>query len=309
MSQNQNSRVSAASLTFGVEIETHVPVTSHEVGYYHRGIPVPFLPAGWKCEHDRSIHTSRSNRKACEYISPILSGAEGIRQVYESVQKIAANGAEVNSSCGVHVTIGWTGDLKALERLISLVANFEKALYASSGTTSRERGHYCKGIKADHANAKEYADKHGKSDYRNSPDRYRLLNITHLANYGNRVEFRVFSGSVNPEKIVAWIMLCLTIVEKALNSSKSSPWNSTSKGNATYNRAGKGQTEMARCLYILGWTQARALSDSVRDLFAGLPVSMDTCKTQLMRLAAKYDGPVATEPVAETTAIPAVPAA
>src|SRR5579872_4097375 len=43
------------ALTFGIEIECHLPAGTIEVGAYHLGTPVPGLPAGWNAQHDGSI--------------------------------------------------------------------------------------------------------------------------------------------------------------------------------------------------------------------------------------------------------------
>ncbi len=80
-------------------------------------------------------------------MSPILKGIEGVRQVEEAIDKINERGGRVNASCGLHITVTWNGDAPALARLISLVANHERAIYASTGTRKREQMMYTKQIK------------------------------------------------------------------------------------------------------------------------------------------------------------------
>lgn len=136
-------------LTFGVELETTLPLGTCPVGGYHQGVQVPQLPPGWKAERDGSIHTGPGHM-AAEIVSPVLKGADGLRQLQAVCAWLNSVGAKVNRSTGFHVHVGFDGsDLDALHRLVSLVANFEKALYAATGTHHREQGHYCRGIQED----------------------------------------------------------------------------------------------------------------------------------------------------------------
>ncbi len=186
--------MNANEMTFGVEIETVAPNSAVEndglrIGAYHHGIQVPYLPEGWKAERDGSIDT-RGGGHACEIVSPVLRGADGLAQVAQVVQTLEAKGHNVNITCGVHVHIGWSRELpaEALARLVTIVSYTEKGLYAITGTKSRERGTFCGGVRkyGNGKDAKPALDR----------NRYHALNLTNLAN-GNRdtVEFRVFSGS------------------------------------------------------------------------------------------------------------------
>ena len=74
------STVNVNELTFGVEIETALPADTVRVGGYHSGLPVPSLPDGWRAERDGSIQCPPGN-EAAEFVSPILQGAVGLRQV------------------------------------------------------------------------------------------------------------------------------------------------------------------------------------------------------------------------------------
>ena len=53
----------------------------------------------------------------------------------------------MNRSTGFHVHVGWGGNAKQLAILTGLVAYHETALYASTGTPSRELGNYSRPIK------------------------------------------------------------------------------------------------------------------------------------------------------------------
>ena len=192
--------MNANEMTLGVEIETVAPDSALRneglrIGSYHCGIQVPYLPDGWKAERDGSIRTAYGSH-ACEIVSPILRGPEGLAQVAEVIEKLKAKGHHVNESCGVHIHIGWSRDLpaEALARLVTIVSYCERGLYAITGTKSRERGRWCGGVRkyGNGKDAKPALDQ----------NRYHALNLTSLANgVRETVEFRIFSGSLNAVKI------------------------------------------------------------------------------------------------------------
>ena len=138
--------------TFGIELETFVDETTAaanglNVGPYHRGIQVPYLPDGWTACRDASIEGG-AGTLACEIVSPILQGADGLRQVVEVVKALRGKGHKVNATCGVHVHVGFATATDAdLNRLIQTVSYLEKAIFATTGTKNRERGDFCKGLR------------------------------------------------------------------------------------------------------------------------------------------------------------------
>jgi hypothetical protein len=282
----------ASEMTFGVEIETIAPQSIIErdglrIGGYHNGIQVPYLPQGWKAERDGSIDT-RGGGHACEIVSPILRGAEGLAQVAHVLRTLEAKGHKVNVSCGVHVHVGWdnnTRTQKDLAKLVVTVGYLEKALFAVTGTKKRERGHYCNGLRKyampciAETNAKH--------------DRYHVLNLNNLA-YGTKptVEFRAFSGSISEVKIVGWIQLCLGIVVKSLNSRRMPKFHPApiSKGNSCY-RNGEGQTEVAHMIEYLAWKEswARCATNGRRFGLVDQTIPSDEVCKEFARLAKKYD--------------------
>ncbi|NLS96671.1 MAG: hypothetical protein GXX96_31430 [Planctomycetaceae bacterium] len=281
----------ANQIAFGIEFETTLPASdTTPIGPYHGGYQVPWLPNGWRAERDSSIETLVPGRKGCEFVSPKLRGYEGLRQVEEAIDAINAHGAKVNPSCGLHITVTWDGDAAALARLISLVGNHERAIYASTGTKTRERNRYSKKIK-------EYGS-HGDAKRRCEADRYHLLNLTHLARGRNRIEFRAFAGTLNKEKVAGYLMMCLGLVELALSTKRCSDWDYTKRAGtkSCWDRpgAGEGETELNRLFYRLGWTKGW-YKGALRDKVFGLLASGDACpevkgiKKRLADLARKYD--------------------
>ena len=200
--------MNANEIAFGIEFETTLPSTDNTpIGPYHSGYQVPWLPTGWKAERDGSIRPENTSRKGCEFVSPILKGAEGVRQIENAIDQINARGGRVNSSCGLHITVSWNGDAAALARLISLVGNHERAIYASTGTRKREQMMYAKRIK-------QYGNKDNAKS-RCESDRYHLLNLTHLTRGKNRIEFRAFGGTLNKTKVVGYLMMVLGLVARS----------------------------------------------------------------------------------------------
>ena len=283
--------MNANDIRFGIEFETTLPANdTTPIGSYHGGTQVPWLPTGWKAERDSSIRTLAPNRKGCEFVSPILCGVQGVQEVEAALDAINAHGARVNFSTGVHVTVTFDGDAAALARLISLVGNHEKAIFASTGTRRRERAVYSKKIK-------QYGNKED-AKRRCEADRYHLLNLTHLARGRNRIEFRAFAGTTNKTKVIGYLMMVLGLVELALNTRRCSDWDYTKKPGtkSCWDRpgAGEGETELNRLFYRLGWTKGwykGALRDKKFGEIASDSFAPDwkAIKTKLMELARKYD--------------------
>ena len=283
--------MNANEIAFGIEFETTLPNSdTTPIGPYHGGFQVPWLPDGWRAERDSSIRPETMDRKGCEFVSPKLRGIEGLKQVEEAIDAINARGARVNASCGLHVTIEWNGDAAALARLISLVGNHERAIFASTGTRRRERTTYTKQIK-------QYGDK-DKAKNRCEADRYHLLNLTHLARGKNRIEFRAFAGTLNKTKVLGYLMMCLGLVELALTTRRCADWDYAKKAGtkSCWDRpgAGIGETELNRLFYRLGWTKGwykGELRNKTYGEIAGEGSQRDWkgIKTKLLDLARKYD--------------------
>jgi hypothetical protein len=279
--------MNANDFTFGVEIESVASDSAVQndglrIGPYRRGIQVPYLPEGWKAEADGSIDNSAGGHK-CEIISPILRGPEGLAQVAEVLKILEAKGHRVNASCSVHVHVGFKREWEsaALARLVTIVAYVEKGLYAITGTKNRERGRYCGGVRkyGNEKDAKPNLDR----------NRYHALNLTNLA-HGTKetVEFRTFSGSLNPVKVIGWIQVCLGLVERALSGKRMPKWNpGPLKGG--WKKAGPGQSEAERLMGYLAWGAGYARIHGRQFGWISDLVPQDEVKAEFRRLAKKYD--------------------
>lgn len=282
--------MNANQIAFGIEFETTLPASdTTPIGGYHAGVQVPWLPAGWKAERDASI-AAAPGRRACEFVSPKLHGYAGLREVEQALDAINARGGRVNPTCGLHITVTWEGDAMALARLISLVGNHERAIFASTGTRRREQTIYSKKIK-------QYGNK-DDAKRRCEADRYHLLNLTHLARGRNRIEFRAFAGTLNKTKVAGYLMMVLGLVELALNTTRCPDWDYAKREGAKscWDRpgAGEGETELNRLFYRLGWTKGwykGALRNKAFGQLAddGATPDLKAIKTKLLELARKYD--------------------
>lgn len=264
-------------MTFGVEIETTIPRGSLIVGPHGFGADIPSLP-GWKADRDPSIR-ARGEQEACEFVSPVFTGPQGLAQLLADLSTIKAMGARVNSSCGIHIHVGANrGDRELMEKLTTLVANFETAIFASTGTKNRERGRWCNGLR-----------RHGEANRaiaQASSYRYHVVN---LGSQKPTVEFRAFSASLNPQKIVAWVCMAVGIVQRAATAKRTTNWTPKPVSpTSPIHRSGEGQTALTRLFYQLGWIKGRQPFTFGNLTGENLPTVKQWKKT-LMSLARKYD--------------------
>jgi hypothetical protein len=277
--------MASADFTFGIEIETTMPAGSVMVGGHGNGFQVPWLPAGWLADGDPSI-IAPSGRVGCEFVSPILRGAEGIRQLMAVIAEIKSRGGQVNPSCGLHVHVGFDlSNTMSVYRLISLVSNHERGLYAITGTHRREAGQgsrystcWCKGLRQ--YGKVEDAERYAKGD------RYHILN---LQTYKPTVEFRVFGGSLNPVKAAAYVMVCIGLCDRACSTKRSATWMPKTRAANAASRK-QGQWEAMRLMESLGWRKNGTATQPLRVIDGeGVPAVGSLVK-ELNRLAKKYDG-------------------
>ena len=274
--------ISANDLCFGIEFETTIPAAltrEMTIGSYHGGRQVPFLPQGWNAESDASIRTIYG-RVGCEFVSPKLQGIAGLMQVVEVLRILNEKGCKVNESCGVHVHVSFDKpvDSDEMKRLTTLVAHFEKAIYASTGTKRRETGRWCNSV-ARHGNA--------ETARRNAFSRYQVLNTSNIAD-GRRkaVEFRAFAGTLNANKVAGHIRMCLALVERAINDKRCTDW--TMRGTKSQRKSGPGASTLSKLFYAIGWTKGRVPTVYGNLEGEGIPTLKDS-KKALMQMARKYD--------------------
>jgi hypothetical protein len=279
--------MNASEMAFGVEFEVTMPrANCPTVGAYHHGLQIAGLPTGWNAQGDASIHATVAGHVGVEIVSPILKGADGLQQVKAVCEWLKSKGAKVNASTGFHVHVGCDRtNTTLLGRLVHLVANFEKALFASTGTKTRENGRYCAPIQTNGDFQARFRSSEGRH-----VNRYHSLNVTNL-DYGTKptVEFRVFAGTSNAIKAIGYIRLCLGLVEKAAAMKRTTKWVAKpTVETSPVHRSGEGQTSLCRLFYALGWTKGRESREFGNFDAEGTP-SLKVCKKELTKMARKYD--------------------
>jgi 5-methylcytosine-specific restriction endonuclease McrA len=237
----------AASIQWGIELETRIPVAANvPVGGYHAGVPVTaglcpssrlplvapkFGNSHWRAERDGSIRCE-ANQVASEFVSPILHGEAGLNNLMGFVEWLNAIGATVDRSCGCHITVGiesviGTTDTKAVSEFIRKLAHIARwharSLYGQTGT-DRHLNHYShplyeqteqhmrKLVTCEEERVKAECAEHcgrGMVNFRKAFRRDRNGRFVGV------IEFRVFAGTLNIEKILHHLASVLGLCRRA----------------------------------------------------------------------------------------------
>lgn len=204
-----------ATRTFGIELETILPAgkSRYDLASYLRANGVDCqaehynhrTPSGWKLVSDASVGNGSNS---CEIVSPILSGQDGIETARKVASLADAFGCTVNRSCGFHCHVG-ASDLTvdSLKTLIETYRLNETYIDSLMPVSRRDNN-------ADYARSVLPCG-NGQTitqlvDHQFT--RYRKLNVASMHRQGT-VEFRQHSGTLNADKITAWVEFCLACVE------------------------------------------------------------------------------------------------
>ena len=230
----------AEAITFGVELETTIPCSAGViVGAYHAGTTVragadvrtgiPLnAPASngnhWRAERDGSIRI-KPGRTACEFVSPVLTGSAGVEHLLQFVEWANAIGANVNASCGCHITVGvesiiGTNDPQALSEYARKLAHIARwhamSLYGQTGT-GRHLNHYSHTLGEDVGSLvrrmERLTNPSRKADLANRCGRG-MINFRKLFSHGV-IEFRVFAGTLNRHKLMHHLATVLGLCRRA----------------------------------------------------------------------------------------------
>lgn len=188
---------------------------------------------GWLIENDGSVN-------GCEVVSPILTYDKMISELPIVLNIIQSLNGSADRTCGFHIHIGHPSyhvnnaacangfTIHTLKNLIKLVTVRDTIIRGACRVTYRER--WCKKYTDEFVSASQKCDTIaelkrayysllGDGDsygYYNSA-RYYLLNLHCL--FGDcangTIEFRLFNGTVNYDKIKAYVDLCSALVHMA----------------------------------------------------------------------------------------------
>jgi hypothetical protein len=269
----------AESITFGVELETTIPVTAGvSVGGYHFGRPVLaaydaasrqhlnapiFNGTYWKAERDGSIRVI-PGRTACEFVSPILQGSGGVEHLLQFVEWANAIGAGVNASCGCHITVGvksiiGTDDPQAMSEYARKLAHIARwhamSLYGQTGT-GRHLNQYSRTLGDEVGTLvkrmESVSNPRGKADAAERCGRG-MVNFKKLFSHGV-IEFRVFAGTLNRHKLMHHLATVLGLCRRA---AEVECLGAFSKNKAQAKRTATAKDALRFLWDSLGWTGSK----------------------------------------------------
>lgn len=241
---------------FGIEIECEISTakavtainnaegivaSSRRHGYHDGGY------SAWKVEYDSSV------RNGCEVVSPILSGDAGREEIRIACKALNDAGASVNRTCGLHVHID-AGDLDVahLKNIVTRYARntpaIEEFMPASRRSGSRHAEHYCNSIQ-NAVNTTWFRQAQTRSAVASSISRMSTVNVSAITRTGT-IEFRQHSGTVNAEKIIAWVDFLQAFVEA------SRPVSVRSTGNRSARRGNGRRLTPKRQALVVGLAHA-----------------------------------------------------
>ena len=200
----------------------------------------------WKAEEDGSLSGPNDAWvKGHEVISPILWGQEGLDNMARTARALRRAGADVNPSCGVHVTIGIEGSFSrfrrfgraAKARCIGLIVEaydyFQNGFDALVSESRREGSPGAAYINNRYsAGADRYCPRvefGWGSDGANQFGQGSDTHYSHIVNYGvgrgvvnvssdmSRIEFRQHNGTLNGANLKNWALLLHQLVSAAIN--------------------------------------------------------------------------------------------
>ena len=205
-----------------VEELTKKGINVSYMGYTHEVVRT------WKLVTDVSVTAYGTGvGKGLELVSPILYGDEGLDELELVMNTLNSIGAKVDKSCGLHVHHDVADyELENMASLYKMYYNYSKAIDSILPKSRRgdARNCYCKALtRSQVANiSNSYSIARFVNDF---PTRYVALNCKSYVKYGT-IEFRQHSGTIEFEKLEAWIVLSHCMVNYCKNnkvSLKSSP--------------------------------------------------------------------------------------
>lgn len=211
--------------TFGIEIEGLSPLNRNDLaqslesfgikcvyeGYNHR------LRRYWKIVTDASI-CEEQGTVGFELVSPPLRGVKGLEEIRKVCQALQQIGCRVNRSCGLHVHHDVSDyNVEAFKNLYAIYIRYEAAIDELVSESRRgQRNRYCNSLGGEFGLARIRSVRQMDQLLSEAfPNRYMKLNCQSYAIHGT-VEFRQHQGTIDEEKIVAWVVFTQMMVERAV---------------------------------------------------------------------------------------------
>lgn len=175
----------------------------------------------WKITTDSSVTSSGTGvAYGLELVSPILKGDAGLDELRIAVDTLSRIGAKIDKTCGLHVHHN-AADLPmtALAKVVLMYYKYQKAFNSILPMSRRtaKRNWYCRPIPS-----VEVANLIEKQTNENIVKPGEMFRIMHLNRYTvvnvkayyrhKTIEFRQHNGSLNSDKIEAWVLLTYQLV-------------------------------------------------------------------------------------------------
>jgi hypothetical protein len=189
----------------------------------------------WQVKYDCSVRTKREGYVGgYELVSPILYGIDGLKKLQKIVKALEILNCETTDSCGTHVHYGFetffengsapqaeNERLYYLDGIQKAYSEYETVLDGFCAARRREnKSYYCQSTKQQYESRKDYA--HLQVD--GIPNalsvlgtRYLKLNVQCLKDK-KTIEIRQLEGTLDFDKISAWIYLNQKLVHRSLSN-------------------------------------------------------------------------------------------
>lgn len=214
------------NLKFGVEIEFFnvnvnkvievlrqqgIQVADFE-GYTHNVI------SSWKITTDSSVNNTNTGvRCGLELVSPILYGDDGLDELEKVYEVLNSLQAKVDRSCGTHIHFDIAEfNTNNVKNLVNLYYNFQTTINMLL-PKSRRKCSWCKQLNSYEVNTIKDRCTTINEISNTIGTRYSVINLESYVKYGT-VEFRQHGGTLDFNKIEAWIILMYQILNTALNN-------------------------------------------------------------------------------------------
>jgi hypothetical protein len=283
------------------------------IGTYHRGNPVnagtdvttgerieapSFNGHQWRAEYDSSIQCPRGYQR-CEFVSPVLYGDGGLANLRELIRFATRVGAKVNSSCGLHVTIGihsviGTTETIAVAEFVQKLAHITQhnawAIYAQTGTDrhlndyssafTSEVEQLVRQMKRCEANeAQALAQRCGRK---------RIVNfLKAFRGEDSAIEFRAFAGTLDEARIMHHLATALGLMRRAATVQTFGRFDR--KATRKHSNVNSAVEAVRRMWRVLGWVDSVPGRDCALGLFGPLHSEFGSYRKAALKMAEAFE--------------------
>lgn len=189
------TRTAGIKRLFGVEVEC-----INEIGERVEG-------EGFQIVSDGSLSSGGE-----EHRSLILQGTRGLQIVEAHLHELREHEYRVDKSCGLHVHVD-ACDLKPddMINVLSFMRVFDNVFFALC-SKERKKSQYCGPLQISRDEIRSYRQRKEGIFPFFGLSRYKGFNVQAYFEHGS-FEFRYHQGTIDPQRIEQWILLCLSAVE------------------------------------------------------------------------------------------------